>query len=43
MPALDRRIIVRRTVTARNQFGEQVETVDGLSALGDARRRSPAR
>ena len=26
MPALDRRIIVRRTVTARNQFGESVET-----------------
>ena len=27
MPALDRRIIVRRTVTARDQFGESVETV----------------
>ena len=26
MPALDRRIIVRRTVAARNQFGESVET-----------------
>ena len=26
MPALDRRIIVRRTVTTRNQFGESVET-----------------
>ena len=26
MPSLDRRIIVRRTVTARNQFGESVET-----------------
>ena len=26
MPALDRRITVRRTVTARNQFGESVET-----------------
>ena len=26
MPALDRRIIVRRTITARNQFGESVET-----------------
>ena len=27
MPALDRRIVVRRTVTTRNQFGEHVETV----------------
>ena len=27
MPALDRRITVRRTVTARDQFGEAVETV----------------
>ena len=27
MPALDRRIIVRRTVTTRNQFGESEETV----------------
>ena len=27
MPSLDRRIVVRRTVTARNQFGEAVETV----------------
>ena len=27
MPALDRRIVVRRTVTTRNQFGESVETV----------------
>ena len=27
MPALDRRIVVRRTVTMRNQFGESVETV----------------
>ena len=26
MPALDRRIIVRRVVTTRNQFGESVET-----------------
>ena len=26
MPALDRRIVVRRTITARNQFGESVET-----------------
>ena len=26
MPGLDRRIIVRRTATARNQFGESVET-----------------
>ena len=26
MPALDRRIVLRRTVTARNQFGESVET-----------------
>ena len=26
MPALDRRITVRRSVTARNQFGESVET-----------------
>ena len=26
MPALDRRITVRRTVTARDQFGESVET-----------------
>ena len=26
MPALDRRIIVRRTVTTRNLFGESVET-----------------
>ena len=26
MPALDRRIIVRRTVATRNQFGESVET-----------------
>ena len=26
MPALDRRITVRRTVTTRNQFGESVET-----------------
>ena len=26
MPALDRRIVVRRTVSARNQFGESVET-----------------
>ena len=26
MPALDRRIIVRRSVSARNQFGESVET-----------------
>ena len=26
MPSLDRRIVVRRTVTARNQFGESVET-----------------
>ena len=26
MPALDRRITVRRTVTARNLFGESVET-----------------
>ena len=27
MPALDRRIIVRRSVTTRNQYGESVETV----------------
>ena len=27
MPALDRRIIVRRTVTVFDQFGESVETV----------------
>ena len=27
MPALDRRITVRRTVTTRNQFGESVEDV----------------
>ena len=27
MPALDRRIIVRRTVTTRNLFGESVETI----------------
>ena len=27
MPALDRRIIVRRSVSARNQFGEAVVTV----------------
>ena len=27
MPALDRRIIVRRTVTTRNLFGEQVAVV----------------
>ena len=27
MPGLDRRIIVRRTVTTRNQFGESVEDV----------------
>ena len=27
MPALDRRIVVRRTVTTRNQFGEPEETV----------------
>ena len=27
MPALDRRIVVRRSVTTRNQFGESVETV----------------
>ena len=27
MPALDRRIVVRRTVTTRNQFGESVETI----------------
>ena len=27
MPALDRRITVRRTVTTRNQFGESEETV----------------
>ena len=26
MPSLDRRIVVRLTVTARNQFGESVET-----------------
>ena len=26
MPALDRRIVIRRTVTTRNQFGESVET-----------------
>ena len=26
MPALDRRITVRRTVTTRNQYGESVET-----------------
>ena len=26
MPALDRRIVVRRSVSARNQFGEAVET-----------------
>ena len=26
MPALDRRIIVRRAVATRNQFGESVET-----------------
>ena len=26
MPALDRRIIVRRTVATRNQYGESVET-----------------
>ena len=26
MPGLDRRIIVRRSVSARNQFGESVET-----------------
>ena len=26
MPSLDRRIIVRRSVSARNQFGESVET-----------------
>ena len=31
MPALDRRIIVRRTVTARNQFGESVETTTDYS------------
>ena len=39
MPSLDRRIVVRLTVTARNQFGEAVETVNGFSAMGDARRR----
>ena len=27
MPALDRRITVRRSVTTRNQFGESVEDV----------------
>ena len=27
MPSLDRRIIVRRSVTTRNQFGESVEDV----------------
>ena len=27
MPALDRRIVVKRTVTTRNEFGEAVETV----------------
>ena len=27
MPSLDRRIVVRRTVTARNQFGESEETL----------------
>ena len=27
MPALDRRIVVRRSVTTRNQFGESVEDV----------------
>ena len=26
MPALDRRIVIRRSVSARNQFGESVET-----------------
>ena len=26
MPALDRRIVIRRTVTARDQFGESTET-----------------
>ena len=26
MPSLDRRIVVRRSVSARNQFGESVET-----------------
>ena len=36
MPSLDRRIVVRRTVTARNQFGESVETTTDYSAMGDA-------
>ena len=31
MPALDRRIVVRRTVTTFDQFGESVETVINYS------------
>ena len=34
MPALDRRIIVRRTVTARDQFGESVETTTDYPQWG---------
>lgn len=30
MPTLDRRIVVKRTVTTRNEFGEAVETVTDL-------------
>ena len=42
MPALDRRIVVRRTVTTRNQFGEHVETVTDYplwTTREDARQR----
>ena len=30
MPSLDRRVVVRRTVTTRNSFGEAVQTVTDL-------------
>ena len=34
MPSLDRRIVVRRSVTARNQFGESVETTTDYPLWG---------
>ena len=34
MPALDRRIVIRRTVTARDQFGEAVETTTDYPQWG---------
>ena len=43
MPSLDRRIVVRLTVTARNQFGESVETTTDYPQWATRRRRKPAR